>query len=81
MSADYLDRHQPAEVVRDFIAGMTDQYFLDLCPECLRPGYMPNAEAEAESSRLVRLGSMPDAVWSEPRTYRSLRRQRTPDGL
>jgi dGTPase len=41
MSADYLERHRPAEVVRDFIAGMTDRYFLDLCPEALRPNYLP----------------------------------------
>jgi hypothetical protein len=27
--------------VRDFIAGMTDRYFLDLCPEEMRPGYLP----------------------------------------
>jgi dGTPase len=41
MSGDYLERHRPAEVVRDFIAGMTDRYFLDLCPEEMRPGYLP----------------------------------------
>jgi dGTPase len=41
MSDDYLGRHGSAEVVRDFIAGMTDRYFLDLCPEEMRPGYLP----------------------------------------
>jgi len=37
MMPDYLQQHQPAEIVRDFISGMTDQYFLDQCPEHLRP--------------------------------------------
>jgi dGTPase len=45
MSADYVDRQRPAEVVRDFIAGMTDRYFLDLCPEAVRPGYLPAGNA------------------------------------
>jgi dGTPase len=44
MSEDYVARHQPAEVVRDFVAGMTDQYFLSLCPENLRPGYIPTGD-------------------------------------
>ncbi len=37
MSDDYLHSHHPAEIVRDFIAGMTDRYFLDQCPQKLRP--------------------------------------------
>lgn len=37
MSPDYLDAHKPAEIVRDFIAGMTDRYFLLQCPAKLRP--------------------------------------------
>jgi dGTPase len=37
MSADYLDTHHPAEIVRDFIAGMTDRYFLLQCPREMRP--------------------------------------------
>ena len=37
MSADYIDQHRPEEIVRDFIAGMTDQYFLRQCPAELRP--------------------------------------------
>jgi len=37
MSAEYLSRHRPEEIVRDFIAGMTDQYFLQQCPPELRP--------------------------------------------
>jgi len=37
MVPEYLRRHAPAEIVRDFISGMTDQYFLDQCPENMRP--------------------------------------------
>ncbi len=37
MSTKYLDDHQPEEVVRDFIAGMTDTYFVRQCPEHMRP--------------------------------------------
>jgi len=37
MSESYLEKHKDAEIVRDFIAGMTDQYFLSQCPEKLRP--------------------------------------------
>ena len=37
MSQAYVQSHHSAEVVRDFIAGMTDRYFLDQCPENLRP--------------------------------------------
>jgi dGTPase len=37
MSADYIDGHNPYEILRDFIAGMTDRYFLSLCPEKERP--------------------------------------------
>ncbi|MCG8470618.1 MAG: HD domain-containing protein [Desulfobacterales bacterium] len=33
----HLRSEAPALVVRDFIAGMTDNYFLRLCPEELRP--------------------------------------------
>jgi len=39
ISEMYLANHSHAEIVRDFIAGMTDQYFLRLCPEKLRPAY------------------------------------------
>ncbi len=41
MSEDYLHSHRPAEIVRDFIAGMTDRYFLAQCPENLRPSLRP----------------------------------------
>jgi len=37
MSEEYIDSHRPAEIVRDFIAGMTDRYFLLQCPERLCP--------------------------------------------
>lgn len=32
MDHQYVHDHSPAEVVRDFIAGMTDKYFLRQCP-------------------------------------------------
>jgi len=35
MSESYLESSTHAEIVRDFIAGMTDRYFIDLCPEGL----------------------------------------------
>lgn len=37
MSPKYIERHFPQEIVRDFLAGMTDQYFLMNCPKHLRP--------------------------------------------
>ena len=37
MSQEYLDNCRKEEIVRDFIAGMTDQYFLRQCPEDMRP--------------------------------------------
>ncbi|MFH2045752.1 MAG: HD domain-containing protein [Pseudomonadota bacterium] len=37
MSKDYIDNHKNEEIVRDFIAGMTDRYFLQQCPEDMRP--------------------------------------------
>ena len=41
MSEEYLST-KPAEIVRDFIAGMTDQYFLRQAPEELRPRRITN---------------------------------------
>ncbi|VEN72745.1 Phosphohydrolase [Candidatus Desulfarcum epimagneticum] len=38
LSANYIDAHRPEEIVRDFIAGMTDRYFLKQFPENMRPG-------------------------------------------
>ena len=37
MSEDYIADHCEEEIVRDFIAGMTDQYFLRQCPENMVP--------------------------------------------
>jgi len=37
MSEGYKNDHTPEEMVRDFIAGMTDSYFLKQCPAALRP--------------------------------------------
>ena len=37
MSPAYIETHSAAEVVRDFIAGMTDEYFLSQCPDSMRP--------------------------------------------
>ena len=37
MTSEYIQSHRPAEIVRDFISGMTDQYFLDQCPQSMRP--------------------------------------------
>ncbi len=45
MSDAYIEQHQPAEIVRDFIAGMTDRYFLLQCPEKMRPNIMHNPDA------------------------------------
>lgn len=40
LSPRYRDAHSNAEIVRDFIAGMTDSYFLKLAPEEMRPVYI-----------------------------------------
>ncbi len=37
MSVSYTETHSSAEIVRDFIAGMTDAYFLSQCPDDMRP--------------------------------------------
>ena len=37
MPASYPEKSRPAEIARDFIAGMTDRYFLSFCPEKKRP--------------------------------------------
>jgi dGTPase len=37
MSPAYTETHSSAEIVRDFIAGMTDEYFLSQCPDSMRP--------------------------------------------
>jgi dGTPase len=37
MAPDYIQNHDPPEMVRDFLAGMTDRYFLMQVPESQRP--------------------------------------------
>lgn len=37
MSDDYINNYSHAEIVRDFIAGMTDMYFIEQCPEDKKP--------------------------------------------
>ncbi len=37
MDAAYKNTHTPAQITRDFIAGMTDSYFIRQAPEHLRP--------------------------------------------
>jgi dGTPase len=37
MSEDYIKNHCKEEIIRDFIAGMTDHYFLRQCPKDLCP--------------------------------------------
>lgn len=37
MSEIYIQSHRPEEIVRDFIAGMTDNFFLRQCPKYMRP--------------------------------------------
>jgi dGTPase len=37
MASEYLETHNNAEIVRDFISGMTDQYFLSQFPPEMRP--------------------------------------------
>lgn len=36
-SPDYRAEHLPAQIVRDFIAGMTDRFFIKQCPPDMRP--------------------------------------------
>jgi len=36
-SHQYIEKHKPEEIVRDFIAGMTDQFFIRQCPHNMRP--------------------------------------------
>jgi|UniRef100_A0A7C3WQR5 dGTPase len=41
METAYLENHSPAEMVRDFIAAMTDAYFLRQCQEMFFPKPLP----------------------------------------
>jgi len=40
MSPDYMEASTHVEIVRDFIAGMTDRYFLNQCPERMKPEFV-----------------------------------------
>ena len=40
-SSDYQEKFQPAEIVRDYISGMTDSYFIRQCPESLQSQLKP----------------------------------------
>lgn len=40
LSPDYVEGHSHAEIVRDYISGMTDSYFISLAPENLKPRYV-----------------------------------------
>ena len=42
MSQEYITAHSPAEMVRDFIAGMTDKFFIRQCQLRLLPQRMPS---------------------------------------
>jgi len=42
MSGKYLEKTPPAGIVRDFIAGMTDEYFLDQCRRNFVPETSPD---------------------------------------
>ncbi|MBI4775348.1 MAG: HD domain-containing protein [Deltaproteobacteria bacterium] len=42
MQRDYVDTHSHEEVVRDFIAGMTDRYFLQCARRRLIPQHLPD---------------------------------------
>ncbi len=37
MRTAYMEQHSHEEIVRDFLAGMTDRYFIQQCPEKMRP--------------------------------------------
>lgn len=39
LPAEYLETHRPAEVVRDYVAGMTDDYFIRLAHQLILPQY------------------------------------------
>lgn len=39
MSSEYIESSSDVEIVRDFIAGMTDRYFLNQCPDRMKPDF------------------------------------------
>ncbi len=40
MTRDYIESHTHPEIVRDFISGMTDSYFIRQAPDHLKPEYI-----------------------------------------
>ncbi|GAB6144990.1 deoxyguanosinetriphosphate triphosphohydrolase family protein [Desulfocicer niacini] len=40
ISQEYRQTHTPPEIVRDFISGMTDSFFISQAPESMRPRHM-----------------------------------------
>ncbi|MCD4742002.1 MAG: HD domain-containing protein [Desulfobacteraceae bacterium] len=42
LSEDYHTKHSNPQIVRDFIAGMTDSYFINKIPQNMRPKYVDN---------------------------------------
>jgi len=50
MSEGYIMSHKPQEIVRDFIAGMTDEYFLRQSPDELRPRRITNRFLDQQTS-------------------------------
>ena len=40
LSEGYQKKHSNAQIVRDFIAGMTDSYFINKIPQKMRPEYV-----------------------------------------
>ncbi len=42
LSEDYQEKHSNAQIVRDFMAGMTDSYFISKIPQKMRPQYVEN---------------------------------------
>ncbi|MCK5098965.1 MAG: HD domain-containing protein, partial [Desulfobacteraceae bacterium] len=42
LSENYHNKHSNTQIVRDFIAGMTDSYFINKVPQKMRPKYVDN---------------------------------------
>ncbi len=50
MAPEYTESLSPPEIVRDFISGMTDDYFMKRCAERLLPQRLPSQFPATESS-------------------------------
>ncbi len=50
MSVQYLEKMSPAEIVRDFIAGMTDAYFLRCGEEMFIPRKLPSRLSRSQTT-------------------------------